>query len=88
MFEIIPLLMCLAPHLSTTTLRQLRHVIYALLCTADRVTMLGLSRWSEQGGSYRTVQRLYHTPINWCLVHWSLLQTHLLRSDRTVYIGG
>ena len=22
--------------------------------------MLGLSRWSEKGGSYQTLQRLYH----------------------------
>lgn len=86
--EIIPLLMCLAPHLCTTTLRQLRHVIYALLCTPDRATMLGLSRWTEQGGSYRPVQRLYHTSINWCLVHWSLLQTHLLRSDGLYILAG
>jgi len=88
MSEIIPLLMCLAPDLSTTTLRQLRHVIYALLCTSDRATMLGLSRWTEQGGSYRTVHRLYHTPINWFLVHWSLLQTHLLRSDGLYILAG
>lgn len=27
------------------------------------MTMLELSRWTEEGGSYRTIQRLYHTPI-------------------------
>lgn len=81
MTEIIPLLICLEPYLSATTIRQLRHVILAMLCIPSRATMLGLSRWTEKGGSYRTLQRLYHTPINWLLIHWALLKTHLLRSD-------
>lgn len=81
MSEIISLLVCLEPHLSSTTVRQLRQVIYAMLCMPGKATMLGLSRWTEKGGSYRTLQRLYQTPINWFLLHKALLQTHLLRSD-------
>lgn len=50
--------------------------------------MLGLSRWSEKGGSYRTLQRLYHSPINWLQVHWILLRTHLLKSDRVYLLAG
>jgi len=88
MTEIIPLLLCLEPHLSSTTLRQLRHVIYAMLCIPNRATMLGLSRWSETGGSYHTLQRLYQTPINWFLLHRTLLQTHLLRSDGLYLLAG
>jgi putative transposase len=88
MTEIIPLLMCLEPHLSTTTLRQLRHVIYAMLCIANGATMLGLSRWTEKGGSYRTLQRLYQTPINWLLIHWTLLKTHVLLDDRLYILAG
>jgi len=78
MSEIIPLLTCLEPHLSTTLLRQLSHVIFAMLCIPNRATMLGLSRWTEKGGSYRTLQRLYQTPLNWLQMNWTLLQTHLL----------
>jgi putative transposase len=81
MSEIIALLVCLEPHLSSTTVRQLRQVIYAMLCMPNKATMLGLSRWTEKGGSYRTLQRLYQTPINWFLLHKALLQIHLLRSD-------
>lgn len=81
MTEIIPLLLCLAPHLSSTTLRQLHHVVYAMLCVPNRATMLGLSRWTEKGGSYRTIQRLYQTPINWCMLHWTLLKTHLVQPE-------
>jgi len=88
MTEIIPLLICLDPHLSTTILRQLGHVIFGMLCIPNRATMLGVSRWTEQGGSYRTIQRLYHTPINWFMVHWTLLQTHVLHSDGRYILAG
>jgi len=88
MSEIIALLLCLEPHLSATTLRQLRHIVFAMLCIPNRATMLGLSRWTEQGGSYRTLQRLYQTPINWLLIHKTLLQTHLLRQNRLYLLAG
>jgi hypothetical protein len=32
-------------------------IVEAMLAMAGRVTILGLSRWTEKGGSYRTVQR-------------------------------
>jgi putative transposase len=81
MSEIIPQLICLEPHLSPTTLRQLSHVIFAMLCIPNRASMLGLSRWTEKGGSYRSLQRWYQTPLNWLEMDWALLQTHLLRSE-------
>ena len=50
--------------------------------------MLSLSRWSEKGGSYRTIQRLYRTPIDWLQVHWLLVKTHLLRSNGVYLLAG
>jgi putative transposase len=88
MSEIIPMLLCLEPHLAATSLRQMGQVVFALLCSPHPATMLGLSRWTEKGGSYRTVQRWYQTPINWLLLHWTLLQTHLLRSDGLYLLAG
>jgi putative transposase len=35
-----------------------------------RITQLGISRWTEQGGSYRTVHRFFHTPIDWSAIQW------------------
>ena len=64
------------------------HAVFAMLCSPHRATMLGLSRWTEKGGSYRTLQRLYQTPTNWFLMHWTLLQTHLLRSDGLYLLAG
>ncbi len=34
-----------------------------MLSMTERVTMLGLSRWAVEGGSYRTIQRFYCTII-------------------------
>ena len=88
MNEIIPLLICLEPYLSSTSLRQLRHVVFAMLCVPKRATMLGLSRWSEKGGSYRTIQRLYHSPISWLQLHWAFLKTHVLTPDKFYLLAG
>ena len=86
--EIIPLLHCLASLLTTTTLRQLHHVVFALLCIPNRATMLGLSRWTERRGSYRTLQRFYQTPLVWTKLHWMLFRTHLLGSSRPYLLAG
>jgi putative transposase len=88
MTEIIPLLICLEPHLSSTLVRQLRHIIFAMLCIPNQATMLGLWRWTEKGGSYRTLNRLYQAPINWLNVQWCVLQTHLLRPAGEYILAG
>jgi len=38
-------------------LRQMNQIITAMLSMTGRITMLGLSRWAGEGGSYRTIQR-------------------------------
>jgi len=88
MTEIIPFLYCLTPLLTTTTLRQLQHVVFALLCIPNQATMLGLSRWTEGGGSYRTLQRFYQTSLAWPELHWKLVKTHLLGSSGPYLLAG
>ncbi len=41
-----------------------------MLVISGRLTMLGLSRWTEKGGSYRTIQRVYHRVLPWTAIHW------------------
>ncbi len=53
-----------------------------------RVTMLGISRWTGEGGSYRTVQRFFNTPIAWVKVHWYLIRHSFLSPDDVFIIGG
>ena len=52
MNEIITLLSCIIPIIETKKQKQLQIIIQALLSMRGRITMLGLSRWSEKGGSY------------------------------------
>ena len=53
-----------------------------------RVTMRGLSRWSGQGGSYRTLQRFFHTHMSWDRLQWLLIRHHLLDHDDVILMGG
>jgi putative transposase len=88
MLNILALLQCLAPVLTPTTLRQFSRIILALLAMPGRVTMLGISRWTEEGGSYRTVQRFFNTAVDWSQVHWLLIKTHLLQPQATYILAG
>jgi putative transposase len=88
MTDIIASITCLAPYLSSTALSQLSYLILALLCISGRVTTLGLSRWSEAGGSCRTLQRWYQTPFNWAMLLWVVVRTHLLNPNGTYLLAG
>lgn len=70
MFDLSAIMSCLATCLDTTTLARLRVIVPAMLAMTGRVTLLGISRWAEEGGSYRTVQRFFSTAIEWGKVHW------------------
>lgn len=50
--------------------------------------MLGLSRWSEKGGSYRTIERFFNSTIDWGAVNWMFIKTHLIRKDSVYLLGG
>ena len=78
MSKIIALFSVLIPHLSATTTCQLSQVVLALLAMTGRVTMLNISRWTGQGGSYRTVQRFFNTVIPWTTICWTFFRTYLL----------
>ena len=54
--------------LEKTIFRQMSQVIFGMLVAGGRITMLGLSRWTEKGGSYRTIQRFYHSVISWKVI--------------------
>lgn len=79
---------CFNQSLHPTTLRQLTVVAQALLATTGRVTMLGLSRWARKGGSYRTIQRFFNTAVNWSLLQWLLIRTHLWEAGETIVAAG
>lgn len=86
--DIMVVLACLSQCAQPTTLRQLGQVIEAMLAISGRVTMKGLSRWSSKGGSYRTIQRLFNTPLNWLQLNWLLIRHHLWDGDDVALMSG
>ena len=85
MLEIIALFSVLNPCISKTTIRQLCQIVFALLAMTGRVTMLNISRWTSQGGSYRTIQRFFNTVFPWKTLCWTFFRTQLL-DDKSEYI--
>lgn len=83
--DILPILLTLSPDLPKTSCRQLHRIVLAMLAMTGRITQLGISRWTEKGGSYRTVHRFFHTKIDWTKVQWLFFQHFLFRPD-TVYL--
>lgn len=63
-------------------------IIVAMIAMTGRVTMLGISRWSEKGGSYRSVQRFYATIIPWAQVFWTFFRAHLFDQQDTYLLAG
>jgi len=88
MTDIMMVFACLNQSLHPTTLRQLRVVAQAMLAMTGRVTMLGLSRWTGKGGSYRTIQRFFNTTMKWSLLQWVLIRTHLWEADEVMVAAG
>ena len=88
MLDIMMILGGLSHGLNGTTLRRLAPIVEALLSMTGRVTMLGIARWSESGGSYRTIQRFFNTTIAWGKVHWLIIRQHLLDPDDVLLMAG
>ena len=86
--DIMSLLACLSQCLDATTRRQLCRVTEAMLSMTGRVTMRGIARWTDKGGSYRTVQRFFNTAMNWVTLQWVLLRHHLLDPDDVILTAG
>ena len=88
MDPILPLLLCLASEVRMTTLRQLGRIALAMLAMTGRVTMLGLARWTGTGGSYRTIQRFFHTTLPWAAILWIFLRTQVLTPGDDMLLVG
>ena len=88
MDAILSLVRCLHPVVTMTTVRQLSRIVLAMLAMTGRVTMLGLSRWTGTGGSYRTIQRFFHTTLPWAAILWIFLLTQVLTPGDDILLVG
>ena len=86
--DIMMILGGLSHVLNGTTLRRLASIAEALLSMTGRVTMLGVSRWTESGGSYRTIQRFFNTAVDWGKVQWLIVREHLLDPGDVLLMAG
>ena len=90
--DILSLLLRLQPVLTKTTCRQLYQIVMAILVMPANITQKSIARWTDKGGSYRTVHRFFHTNIDWTQIQWVLFllvlyvatDTYLMVGDETV----
>ena len=88
METILPLLQCLSGTLRMRTIRHLGQIVLAMLAMTGRITMLGLSRWTGTDGSYRTIQRFFHTILPWAAILWVFVRMHLLTPGDDMLLVG
>jgi hypothetical protein len=88
MTEILALLQNIAPLLEKKTIRQMSQVIFGMLVISGRVTMLGLSRWTDRGGSYRTIQRFYHSVLPWAKLLWTFFVKLIWQPEDEYILAG
>ena len=88
MTDIITLLACFDQCVDKTTTRQLSRIVLALLTMTGRVTMVGISRWTEKGGSYRTVQRFFAKTLPWASMIWLFVRRYLLQAEQEYVLAG
>jgi len=86
--EILTLFACFKTLTTATSVRRLAVIAQAMLSMTGRLTMLSISRWTENGGSYRTIQRLFATELPWAALLVKFFETHLLDSESEYMLAG
>ena len=88
MMNILALLQCIQPAISDTNVKRLSRIVIAMIAMTGRVTMLGISRWTGKGGSYRTIQRFFNAIIPWSLVFKLFFKAHLSNAESEHFLVG
>ena len=86
--DILTLFTCCSTLSSATVVRRLAIIAQAMLTMTGRITMLSLSRWTEKGGSYRTIQRFFATQIDWSEMLVKFFQRHLFNPEDEHILAG
>jgi len=75
--NILTFFACFETLASSTSSRQLAVIAEAILTMTGRITMLSISRWTDKGGSYRTINRFFATELPWIELLVKFFQTQL-----------
>ncbi len=86
--NIISLFACFRPLVSAVTWRHFSLIVPAILTMTGRITMLGISRWTSSGGSYRTIQRFFATTLPWSELFITFFETHLFDLSHEYILAG
>src|SRR5215203_1085814 len=86
--DILTLFSCCSTLTTSTSVRQLAIIAQAILTMSGRVTMLNLSRWTERGGSNRTVNRFFATRLPWVQMLVKFFENHLFDPTEEYLLGG
>jgi len=86
--DILTLFACFETLMSKASIRQFAVIADAMLSMTGRITMLGLSRWTQEGGSYRTINRFFATSRAWQVLQVKFFQSHLFNSAEEYIIVG
>lgn len=86
--DILTFFTCFETLTTATAVRQLAIIAHAMLTISGRITMLSLSRWTEKGGSYRTINRFFATKIVWSEILVKFVQKHLFNPKHEYILAG
>lgn len=86
--DILTFFACFETLITTTSSRRLGIIARAMLTMTGRMTMLSISRWTEKGGSYRTISRFFATRLPWSEMLVKFFQTHLFDPNREFILAG
>jgi putative transposase len=80
--DIIAITTCFTALMNKTTMKVMGQLIEAMLCSSGRMTMVGLSRWTGEGCSYRTIQRFFSTGWECGGLLWAVVEAHVVKENR------
>jgi putative transposase len=86
--DIISLPACFRPLVSSIIWRHFSLIIPAILTMTGRITMSGISRRSEKGNSYRTIQRFCAAKLPWSEMLAEFVRHHLFNPNYEYILAG
>ena len=86
--DILTVFACFETLVRAVSGRRLAVIAVAMLTVPGRITMLSLSRWAGSGGSYRTIQRLFATPLPWAQMFAKFFETYLFNPEHEYIVAG
>ena len=86
MITIIEILTIVSSELSGTNLRILNEICKGIFRLNGKVTGLNISRYTDNGGSYRNIQRFFETKISWKNLKLKLFEVFFFQQKTLIFL--